>query len=104
MIYKKIIFLVILVNFLAGCQSLKDGLEGTKKSKKAEEFLIQKKNPLVLPPDFDKLPVPENSSDLSQEDEFDLKKILKSEGSTTNTENQTNSSLEKSIIDTIKKK
>ena len=45
-----------------GCQSLKDGLEGNKKSKTAEEFLIEKKNPLVLPPDFEELPEPSQSS------------------------------------------
>ena len=39
----KIIFPLILCSFLIGCQSLKDGLEGNKKSKNAEEFLIEKK-------------------------------------------------------------
>ena len=41
--YKKIIFLLIILNLFNGCQSIKDGLEGNKKSKSAEEFLIQKK-------------------------------------------------------------
>jgi hypothetical protein len=29
-----------------------------KKKKKCDEFLVEKKNPLVMPPDFGKLPKP----------------------------------------------
>ena len=41
--YKKLILLFLIINLLNGCQTIKDGLEGNKKSKSAEEFLIQKK-------------------------------------------------------------
>ena len=41
--YLKSIIILIISNILFGCQSLKDGLEGNKKSKSAEEFLIKKK-------------------------------------------------------------
>ena len=63
-IMHKKFFFIILVFFiyLTGCQSIKDGLEGNKKTKSSEEFLIQKKNPLVLPPDYSKLPLPKNVS------------------------------------------
>ena len=54
--FRKIIFLFLLMGLCSGCQSLREGLEGNKKSKSAEEFLIEKKNPLVLPPDYSKLP------------------------------------------------
>ena len=33
-------------------------MQGKKRSDQGDEFLIDKKNPLVLPPDFDKLPTP----------------------------------------------
>ena len=39
----QIIFLFLLFNFLIGCSTLKEGLEGSKKSNNAEEFLIEKK-------------------------------------------------------------
>ena len=61
--FRTLIFLFLLMGLFSGCQSLRDGLEGNKKSKSAEEFLIEKKNPLVLPPDYSKLPEP------SEEDE-----------------------------------
>ena len=100
----KIIFPLILCVFLIGCQSLKDGLEGNKKSKNAEEFLIEKKNPLVLPPDYSKLPVPNNEiAENDKSDEFDLNKILKTKTDINEkSQSNNNSSLNKSILDKIK--
>ena len=100
----KIIFSLILCSFLIGCQSLKDGLEGNKKSKNAEEFLIEKKNPLVLPPDYSKLPVPNNEiTEDDKSNEFDLNKILKTKTDINKqSQSNNNSSLNKSILDKIK--
>ena len=76
--FKKTILFISIVFLLNACQALKDGLEGNKKSKSAEEFLIKKKNPLVLPPDFTELPQPINSEEVKKEDdEFDLEKLIK---------------------------
>ena len=104
-IFKNISYLSLILIALSSCQSLKDNLEGNKKSKSAEEFLIQKKNPLVLPPDFSKLPIPNTTvnQEKSKQD-FDLKNILeKNSISTQNNQSKNNSSLEKSIIGKIKK-
>ena len=100
----KIIFPLILCSFLVGSQSLKDGLEGNKKSKNAEEFLIEKKNPLVLPPDYSKLPVPNNEiTEDNKSNEFDLNKILKTKTDINEkSQSNKNSSLNKSILDKIK--
>ena len=100
--YKKLIFLFLLTGLFSGCQSLRDGLEGNKKSKSAEEFLIEKKNPLVLPPDYSKLPEP-SEQNAEENNEFDLQKILETSESNKSTENTVNQSLKKSIIDKIKK-
>jgi hypothetical protein len=65
--------------FLTACQSIKDGLSG-KKTENSDEFLVQKKNALVVPPDFMKLPKPDSekiNDEISRlEDETDIKKIL----------------------------
>ena len=50
-----IIFLSLLL--LNSCSSVVEGLGGTKK-KGSDEFLVEKKSPLVLPPSFGKLPEP----------------------------------------------
>lgn len=100
-------FLLILILFSnLSCQSLREGLEGGKKSKNAEEFLIENKSPLVLPPDFSELPVPKEAvSKAEQDEDFDLKKILGETNSqiekSTDIENN---STEKSILEKIKEK
>lgn len=63
---------------LTSCQSIKDGLSG-RKQENSDEFLVQKKNPLVTPPDYMKLPKPSEVSETEAsnlEDETDIKKIL----------------------------
>ena len=68
----------IFLFFLTSCQSIKDGLSG-RKSENSDEFLVQKKNPLVTPPDYMKLPKPKEISEneiSNIEDETDIKKIL----------------------------
>ena len=71
------IFLVILiVNFLTGCQSMKDGLT-LQKGKGADEFLVEKKNPLVQPPEFGKLPTPSDPNiDENNNDENNVEELL----------------------------
>jgi hypothetical protein len=74
--FKIISSLFIVLITLTACQNVKDGLTGQKK-KNTDEFLVKKKSPLVLPPDFDQLPVPKKTIDNSViEEENDLKKIL----------------------------
>ena len=75
----KIILIILIVAFTS-CQSVKDGLSG-RKSENSDEFLVQKKNPLVLPPDYLKLPKPDESvEDKNQleaiEEETDIQNIL----------------------------
>ena len=80
---KKINYILIslLLSFtvLTACQSIKDGLSG-RKSENSDEFLVQKKNALVVPPDFMKLPKPDSENyndEISKlEEETDIKKIL----------------------------
>ena len=67
--------------FLTSCQSAKDAIQGKTRSQSSDEFLVQKKNPLSMPPDIDKLPVPlEQSEKMPDEvsDNVNLKKKVKS--------------------------
>ena len=57
---KKITVFFIALFFLASCGSSKDAFTLKKKSS-TDEFLVEKKNPLVLPPDYGKLPMPQDS-------------------------------------------
>ena len=56
---KKIIQVIILSLLLYSCGTgIKDALQGKKRSENSDEFLVQKKNPLILPPNYGELPVP----------------------------------------------
>jgi len=54
------IILIFFGLFLYSCQTASEALQGKKRSDQSDEFLVEKKNPLVMPPDFDKLPTPGN--------------------------------------------
>ena len=60
--HKNIFFLVCTFFLLNACQAVQDGLAGNK-NKNSDEFLIEKKNPLELPPDFGILPEPNIESE-----------------------------------------
>ena len=61
----KNLFLIISLFVLCSCQGVKDALSG-KKYESSDEFLVIKKNPLVLPPNFKDLPTPKNVTDNTQ--------------------------------------
>ena len=61
----KFFFLLILLFITTSCQSVKDALQG-KKYENSDEFLVIKKNPLILPPNFSDLPTPEDVTDNTQ--------------------------------------
>tara|TARA_Y100001970_G_C13945184_1_gene705263 strand:- start:453 stop:767 length:315 start_codon:yes stop_codon:yes gene_type:complete len=71
--YKKILYITILAFFVTSCgdtmHSVKRGLTGAK-ADSSDEFLIQKKDPLILPPDFENLPQPDQTSTVTEEEEF----------------------------------
>ncbi len=73
-------FLILCVFLLSSCQGVKDALEGKRRSKSGDEFLVEKKNPLTLPPNFDELPEPIDStkenSVADTENEDDLQQII----------------------------
>ena len=90
-----------LLFFLSSCGS--GGLMGGKKDN-TDEFLVQKKNPLVLPPNYNDLPLPkdyEREHDQSSENiDNEIKKLMESEAkdNVSNNDSAGDSSLENSII------
>ena len=94
---------IFLFNLLASCQSVTDGFK-LKKKDGADEFLVEKKNPLVLPPNYNDLPKPEsvNSSNEKEVDSF-KSTITKSENNDTEQKSSKSSSTEESILKNIKK-
>ena len=77
----KISRLISLLLFLYSCGSVGEALQGKKRSDQGDEFLIDKKNPLAMPPDFDKLPKPGEANAKStkdiESDQSNIKNLLK---------------------------
>jgi len=59
--YKKIILILTLIFSVTSCantfDSVKRGITG-EKAKSTDEFFVRKKDPLILPPDYENLPIP----------------------------------------------
>ena len=96
-----------LIFVLTSCQSLQEDMtSGGKRSKSGDEFLVHKKKPLVVPPDFEIMPPPkqiqktEEQASVSTESIEDILNIKKEE--TENSSQNNNSSLEESILKKIK--
>ena len=103
----KISKLLFLLLFLYSCGSVGEALQGKKRSDQGDEFLIDKKNPLAMPPDFDKLPKPGEASIKStkdiKSDQSNIENLLKKskiEEDTSSAEKST--SIESSILKKIK--
>ena len=73
-----------------------------EKIKTTDEFLVKKKQPLILPPDYDKIPEPGSSNKIQNNDKNKIRKILKQSESDQADMNKSGS-VEKSIIDKIRK-
>ena len=62
--FKKIVYVIILAFLVTSCadtfSAVKRGLTGAK-ADSADEFLVKKKDPLILPPDYENLPIPDES-------------------------------------------
>tara|TARA_B100000767_G_scaffold227061_1_gene216886 strand:- start:2963 stop:3301 length:339 start_codon:yes stop_codon:yes gene_type:complete len=101
---KKFIFITIFSVSLSGCQTVKEGLSSQKKANNADEFLIQKKSPLILPPEYEKLPMP-SGSEINNQADINIKEAFnkKYKNKLTPSLTDSNKSLEKNILDKIKK-
>ena len=102
---KKNLLIIFISIILASCASFEDAAKvlRNEKIKSTDEFLVKKKEPLVLPPDFSKIPEPGSISKKEEdENEERIKKILKAP-STSDSKKNNSSSVEDSIIDRIRK-
>ena len=106
MLKKKTIFLILLIFLVTSCAdtwgNVKRGLTGAKQ-KSTDEFLVQKKDPLILPPDFDSLPSPSDKEEAIEE-MSSFEKTFKQESETEITASSAESSAEDSILKQIRKK
>ena len=89
---------------LASCGTVKEGFSLQKKDN-SDEFLVEKKSPLLMPPNFNELPIPK-SEDIMENDENDeIKKLItKSDKNSSNSDSSTsnNTTFEELLLGKIK--
>ena len=91
----RILIFCVLMMLISSCSGM-----NSKRSQKSDEFLIQKKNPLVMPPDIDDLPKPKEEGVVEEKNDFkDALGSKKVEDQSFNS--STNSSLKESILKKI---
>jgi len=99
---KKIIYILFIICFVTSCQTLgevKRGLTGEKVAS-TDEFFIKKKDPLIMPPDYENLPTPDERITAREEIsdfEISLENSIEDNSSTSN-------SAESSILKQIQSK
>ena len=100
--YKKIIYILSLIFFITSCDTLssvKKGLTGEKENS-IDEFFIKKKDPLIIPPDFEDLPTPDElSTETAEISDFEKDLEISIEDNSS-----TSSSVEDSILKKIRSK
>ncbi len=103
--YLKIFGVLNLLLLLLSCGILKEGFQNPKK-KSSDEFLVEKKSPLVMPPNFNELPIPKRSQNDENSDDNKIKELLEDKETTIKNNSDTtgmNNSLEENLIEKIKK-
>ena len=100
---RKIIFLALSFSFLISCAGVKDAGKVLRNEKitNTDEFLVKKKTPLSLPPNYEEIPEPGSIKKKKEKEEDKIKKLLKT--SEESKSNSVTSSTEQSILNKIRK-
>jgi len=98
----KIYIVIFIVIFLSSCGTLKEGFTNQKKNN-TDEFLIEKKSPLVMPPDYNELPIPNEEN--IENDSNEIKSLISKSKNIESEKklDEKKSTFEKSILKKIKK-
>ena len=94
---------IFIFALLASCSSIKESV-GSKKNN-SDEFLVEKKSPLLMPPDYNDLPVPDSEDTKNNDESNQVKELItksNNNNSNSNKSNNSKSSFEKLLIEKIK--
>lgn len=97
LIYLKLF--ILLINCGGGWNNFKKAMSG-QKTTNTDEFLIKKKDPLVLPPDFEELPLPKSNKKDTKNPSIET--VLSSSGNS-ESETKASSELENMILKELRK-
>tara|TARA_X000000950_G_C13716962_1_gene578573 strand:- start:580 stop:906 length:327 start_codon:yes stop_codon:yes gene_type:complete len=96
----KILNLLLILILLSSCGVISEGFKSPKQNN-SDEFLIEKKSPLVMPPEFDELPIPDDKIKNNPTNEKSIESLIKKNPKEKiSVKNSTD--LESSVIEKIK--
>jgi len=99
--YKKFIIFNILL-MLYSCGTIKEGFTNQKKNS-SDEFLVEKKLPLVMPPSYGELPLPSSEKTNKENQINNIESLLSKKKDNENLENvESDKNFEESILKKIK--
>jgi len=96
--------LLNIILFLSSCGTIKEGFSSQKKNN-SDEFLVEKKSPLIMPPDYNELPIPREKNLKKKSEESQIENLIsKSEkdGELTDKPDDKNKSFEDLLLEKIK--
>ena len=97
--------ILILAIHISSCGTVKDAFTNQKKNS-SDEFLVEKKSPLSMPPNYKELPVPKTLQNQSENDDKKIKSLITNNDNTedqnTKKSNKQTQDFEQTIIEKIK--
>ena len=102
-IFKKLILLSVIF-LITSCGTLKEGFSNQKKNNN-DEFLVEKKSPLIMPPNYNELPVPNTETTSKENEKNSIKSLVTNEENIvdkSNVKSSENKDIEESILEKIK--
>lgn len=67
--------LLNIILFLSSCGTIKEGFSSQKKNN-SDEFLVEKKSPLIMPPDYNELPIPREKNLETKSEESQIENLI----------------------------
>ena len=100
----KFFLILSLYILVSSCGTVKEAFTNQKKNS-SDEFLVEKKSPLVMPPDYNDLPVPDQNKEIAETNENKIKDLVtknENENGQNNNSVDGNLDIEQSILKKIK--
>ena len=94
------ILAILLLFILNSCSTVREGFQNPKKNT-SDEFLVEKKSPLVVPPEFNELPIPKDNKNTIDTNDSSLKELF-SDNEQNLEDSLSNKNLEETLLDKIK--
>ena len=99
---KFLILLILGTILLSNCSSVQNALDPQNKNT-SEEFLVEKKTPLSMPPSFEKLPIPSSEKIENENQANNIKTLITKNNNNKKSESiEPDKDFEQSILEKIK--